>query len=80
MLGTGSLAEWILLMLDERLVKVVVCFDNLSERRDYQGIPVCRPDYRPGMPVIIASMHQETLGRQLLDLGYKKEDLIIFSD
>jgi glycosyltransferase involved in cell wall biosynthesis len=74
--GTGSLAEWILKLLDRNHFLLRCCFDNLPRAVLFHDLAVQKPSFIPGVQVIIASMHVAEIKQQLLDLGYSYDDLL----
>jgi len=76
--GTGSLAEWILLMLDQNRIKLNCFFDNRAEKDTFQGLPVQKPTYIEGARVIIASMFENEIRLQLRQIGYRDDQIVEF--
>jgi glycosyltransferase involved in cell wall biosynthesis len=74
--GTGALAEWVLQLLDRQRFPVLCCFDNRPRDTTFHGLAVQKPDFIPGVHVIIASMHIAEIRRQLRELGYADGDVL----
>lgn len=79
--GSGSLAEWIFLMLDPGRVTVTHCFDNIQQGKYFNGLTTEVPIYIEGIKVIIASSYEvPAICSQLSDLGYSSADIFCFEE
>jgi glycosyltransferase involved in cell wall biosynthesis len=74
--GTGSLAEWVLQLLDRNRFPVCCCFDNRPRAVLFHDLAVQKPSFIPDVQVIIASIYDSEIRQQLRDLGYKDDNLL----
>jgi glycosyltransferase involved in cell wall biosynthesis len=74
--GTGSLAEWVLQLIDRKRFPVRCCFDNRPRAALFHDLVVQKPAFIPDVQVIIASIFDSDIRQQLRDLGYKDENLL----
>jgi hypothetical protein len=74
--GAGTLAEWVLQLLDRDRFPVRFCFDNRPRTESFHGIEIQKPSFIPGVLVIVASMYDVEIRKQLRELGFKDGDIL----
>ena len=82
--GTGNMAQ-IFYQHNKQTVKIQACVDNDSRmwEKDFNGLPVYRPDYLRGIPaderhIIICNGYYQEIGRQLQAMGI--EEYFVYVD
>ncbi|MBQ5474010.1 MAG: glycosyltransferase [Lachnospiraceae bacterium] len=81
--GAGKYGKYALMQLDQCGVRVDIIWDNGASVSDIAGIPVKRPDkatLQDGAKIIIANKyHCEEIRLQLVEMGVKQEQILVYS-